>query len=186
MTVLRQTYPASTLKKVYGLSEGKTAALAAALGTTDEQLAAAFTAWADARLAAHQNELDFRAAEAEAQRKQAAGDWPGMVAALRKALKLKPGDPQTLFNLGSAQMRAGDLAGAEASLKKILAASLPSGEQRFISFGHYQLGRVYDLAGRRGEALAEYDAVLALPDDHGVHAMAKERKSSPATRDQLE
>jgi hypothetical protein len=186
MTFLRQTYPASTLKKVYGLSEGKTAALAAALGTTDEQLAAAFTAWADARLAAHQSELDFRAAEAEAQRKQAAGDWPGMVAALRKALKLKPGDPQTLFNLGSAQMRAGDLAGAEASLKKILAASLPSGEQRFISFGHYQLGRVYDLAGRRGEALAEYDAVLALPDDHGVHAMAKERKSSPATRDQLE
>jgi len=45
---------------------------------------------------------------------------------------------------------------------------------------------VYDLAGRRAEALAEYDAVLALPDDHGAHALARERKLSPATREQLD
>jgi len=186
MTWLRQTYGTPALKKIYGLSEGTTAALAAALGTTDEQLAAAFTAWADARVASRHDELEFRAAEVEAQQKKAAGDWPGMVVALRRALQLKPGDTQTLFNLASAQMRADDLPGAEASLKKVLAAPLPPGDSRFLSFGHYQLGRVYDLAGRRAEALAEYDAVLALPDDHGVHAMALERKSAPATREQLE
>jgi hypothetical protein len=83
-------------------------------------------------------------------------------------------------------MRAGDLPGAEASIKTILAASLPPGDSRFRIFGHYQLGRVYDLAGRRAEALAEYDAVLALPDEQGAHALALDRKASPATRAQLE
>jgi Flp pilus assembly protein TadD len=83
-------------------------------------------------------------------------------------------------------MRAGDLAGAESSLKTILAAQLAPADARFIVFGHYQLGRVYDLAGRRAEAVTEYDAVLGLPDDHGSHALAQERKSSPATREQLD
>ena len=109
-----------------------------------------------------------------------------MVVALRKALQSKPGDPQTLFNLASAQMRAGDLKGAEESIKTLLVGPLAPGDSRFRSFGHYQLGRVYDLAGRRAEAVAEYDAVLALPDEHGAHALAIERKASPATRTQLD
>jgi hypothetical protein len=68
----------------------------------------------------------------------------------------------------------------------MLAGPLGPGDSRFRIFGHYQLGRVYDLAGRRAEALTEYDAVLALPDEHDAHAQAKERKASPATREQLE
>jgi hypothetical protein len=83
-------------------------------------------------------------------------------------------------------MRAADFPGAEASLKEILAAPLAPGDSRFRIFGHFQLGRVYDLEGRRAEALAEYDAVLALPDEHGAHASAMERKASPATREQLQ
>ncbi len=186
MTWLRETYGPAGIKKSYGLGEGRVGALAAALGTTEVALAASYTAWADARVSARRNDVDFEAAEAEAQERQAASDWAGMVVALRKALKAKPGDPQTLFNLASAQMRAGDLAGAEASIKAILSASLPPGDARFRIFGHYQLGRVYDLAGRRADALAEYDAVLALPDEHGAHALALDRKASPATREQLE
>jgi tetratricopeptide (TPR) repeat protein len=115
-----------------------------------------------------------------------ANDWGGMVVALRKALQAKPGDPQTQFNLASAQMRAGDLTGAESTLKQILAAPLTPSESRFRVFAHYQLGRVYDLAGRRADAVAQYDAVLALPDEHGAHALALERKASPATREQLD
>ena len=88
--------------------------------------------------------------------------------------------------MASAQMRANDLSGAEASLKSVLAADLAPSDSRFKIFGHYQLGRVFDLAGRRDEALKEYDAVLALPDDHGAHAMARERKVKPATRAQLD
>ncbi len=186
MSWLRQSYGPAGLKKVYGLTDGRAEAFAAALNTTESELVTSFVAWADARVVARKKELDFEAAEAEAQRKHMASDWSGMVAALRKALQAKPGDPQTLFNLASAQMRGDDLAGAEASLKEVLAAPLAPADSRFRIFGHYQLGRVYDLAGRRKEALVEYDAVLALPDDHGAHALAEERKRSPATREQLE
>jgi hypothetical protein len=186
MTWMRQSYGAPGLKKMYGLSDGRVSALAAALGTSEAALSASFASWADGIAAAHQNELDFLAAEDEAQNKRVVNDWSGMVVALRKALKAKPGDPQTLFNLASAQMRADDLAGAESSLKALLAGPLGPGDSRFRIFGHYQLGRVYDLAGRRAEALTEYDAVLALPDEHDAHAQAKERKASPATREQLE
>jgi len=186
ITWLRQTYGPAAMKKIYSLSNGSAAALATALDTTPEALSASFAAWADAKVAAHKNDLDFQAAELEAQQRHAANDWAGMVGALRKALQAKPGDPQTLFNLASAQMRAGDLAGAESSLKAILAIPLAPSDSRFRIFGHFQLGRVYDLDGRRAEAIAEYDAVLALPDDHGAHASAIERKATPATREQLE
>jgi len=186
MTWIRQTYGAAGVKKMYGLTEGRPAALAAALGTTEAALNASFSSWADARVTARKNEVAFLAAEDEAQQRRIASDWAGMSAALKKALAAKPGDPQTLFNLASAQMRANDLSGAEASLKSVLAADLAPSDSRFKIFGHYQLGRVFDLAGRRDEALKEYDAVLALPDDHGAHAMARERKVKPATRAQLD
>ena len=186
MTWIRQTYGPEGVKKVYGLVEGRPALLSAALAVPEPALAASFTAWADARVAARKSELDFIEAEAEAQRRHESGDWSGMVAALRKALVAKPGEPQTLFNLASAQLRANDLDGAEASLKELLGVPLPPDGSRFRIFAHYQLGRVYDLRGRRTEALAEYDAVLALPDEHGAHELARARKASPATRDQLE
>jgi len=186
VTWMRDTYGPTGVKKVYGLTDANTRTMAAALGTTEDQLKASFTAWADAKVAARRGDLEFRAAEIEAQQKRMESDWTGMAVALRRALQAKPGHLQTLFNLASAQMRGDDLAGAETSLKQILAAPLSPNESRFRIFGHYQLGRVYDLAGRRTEALAEYDAVLALPDEHGAHALALERKASAATREQLE
>jgi tetratricopeptide (TPR) repeat protein len=186
ITWIRQAYGVPGLKKMYGLADGRPAALAAALGTSEAELTPSFSSWADAKVAAHKNDLDFAAAEAEAQDKREVSDWKGMVTALQKALKAKPGDPQTLFNLASAQMRAADFTGAEASLKTMLKGPLGPGDSRFKIFGHYQLGRVYDLAHRRADAMAEYDAVLALPDDHGAHALAQERKISPATPEQLE
>jgi len=186
MTWLRQTYGPAAVKKSYGLTEGTAAALATALGTTPEALSASFLSWADGKAAVVRKQLEFEEAELEAQRKYAANDWTGMIVALRKALQAKPGDPQTLFNLASAQMRAGDLDDAASSIKEILAAPLAPGDSRFRIFGHLQLGRVYDLLGRRAEALAEYDAVLALPDEHGAHASAVERQASPATREHLQ
>ena len=185
MTWVRQTYGPAGLKKIYGLEGGFDAA-ADALGTSEKDLAGSFTAWADALAVSRKNDIDFLGAEAEAQRLRVSSDWKGMAAALQKALKARPGDLQTLFNLASAQMRDDQLAAAEASLKTILAAPIGPKDSRFVIFGHYQLGRVYDLAGRRDAAIAEYDAVLALPDDHGAHALARERKTSPATREQLE
>ncbi len=186
MTWLRETYGPAGLKKVFALREGGVAALASALGVAEAAVGTSFASWADARVAARKHDLDFLAAEGEAQKRQMESDWPGMAVALGKALQARPGDVQTLFNLASAQLRGNDLAGAEASLKSVIAAVPPPGGSRFRIFGHYQLGRVYDLAGRRAEALREYDAVLALPDEHGAHDLARDRKASPATREQLE
>ncbi|HEX4823152.1 MAG TPA: hypothetical protein VFV19_02455 [Candidatus Polarisedimenticolaceae bacterium] len=186
VTWLRETYGPGVVKKVYGWSDGQVATFASRLGTTEDAMATAFATWADGKVVAMKSSLEFMDAEDEAKEKQLVSDWPGMSAALKKALVAKPGDPQTLFNLASAQMRADDLPGAEASLKALLTETLPADSSRFLAFGHYQLGRVYDLGGRRKAALAEYDAVLALPDDHGSHDLARQRKESPATKEQLE
>jgi hypothetical protein len=186
VTWLRETYGPGAIRKVYGWDDGEIATLAGALGTTEDGMATSFAAWADAKLVAQKAALDFIDAEEEARQKQLLGDWKGMATALEKALRARPSDPQTMFNLASAQMRAGDLAGAEATLKKLLGASLPPDASRFVAFGHYQLGRVYDLGGRRSAALAEYERVLALPDEHGSHDLARQRKESPATKEQLE
>src|SRR5262245_6713127 len=106
MAWVRQTYGVPGVKKAYGFPGGTPAAFAGALGTTESALKSSFASWADAKAAARKKDLDFLAAEREAQDKRMSSDWPGMVAALKKALAAKPGDPQTLFNLASAQMRA--------------------------------------------------------------------------------
>jgi len=70
MTWLRQTYGPAGVKKSYGLGEGRVAALAAALGTTEDALGKSYAAWADARVSARRSDVDFEAAEAEAQRRR--------------------------------------------------------------------------------------------------------------------
>ena len=186
MTFLRETYGPEGLKKIYSWDDERVSTFAAALGTTESELAAGFAAWADLQAVALKRNLDFLEAEKDARAKQLAGDWVGMVAALRRALVARPGDAQSMFNLASAQMRADDLSGAEMTLRNVLALPATPDGTRFVIFGHYQLGRVYDLQGRRKDALAEYDAVLKLPDEHGAHELARERKASPATWAHLE
>ena len=186
MTWLRQTYGIDGVRKAYGLTVGTPAALATALGVREETLAASYTAWADACVTAHRADLDYLAAAEAASERELAADWPGTAVAWRRALAAKPGDPQTLFNLALAEMRADELDRAESTLRTLLGVPLAAGDSRFKIFGHFQLGRVYDLLGRRDAALVEYGKVLALPDEHGAHALARERQTSPATREQLE
>ena len=186
LTWLKGAQGAESVRKIYALPEVNAAAVAKALDTTVPALDAGFAAWADAQVAARRADLDFDAAEAEAQRRQQVGDWPGMAAALKRALAARPDDPQTLFNLASAEMRAGSLEDAGESLKKLLAVPLKTESSRFRIFAHYQLGRVYDLAGKREAALAEYRQVLDLPDEHGAHELARQRIASPATPEHLE
>lgn len=186
VTWLREAYGAPAFKRAYSWDDENIGTFAGYFGASEDAMSTAFSAWADAKVVALKSHLDFVDAEEEARGKQLVGDWAGMTAALTKALAAKPGDRQTMFNLASAQMRANDLAGAEATLKRLLEQQIPADEMRFVVYGHYQLGRVYDLAGRRRDAMAEYDKVLGLPDDHGSHELARERKSSPATKSQLE
>jgi tetratricopeptide (TPR) repeat protein len=106
---------------------------------------------------------------------------------LERALALKPGDPQTVFNLASARMRLKDYARAEADLQKLIAQETTRAPgTTFVVYGHYQLGRVYDLEGRRQLALAEYRKVLELPDIKDSRRLAQEAIDSPFTEEALQ
>lgn len=183
---VRATAPNARLAAAFGVNRGTPAALAAAMGRDVARIESEFLGWVAERAAARGADVRFHKAEMRAQERYVAGDWDGMIAALRDALEHRRDDPQTLFNLASAQMRADAFADAEKNLRRILALDLGAAESRFKIFSHYQLGRVLDLQGRREEALTEYRTVLTLPDVSDAHRLAQERIASPATREQLE
>jgi hypothetical protein len=183
---IRATTPERRRAATFGVTRGTPEALAAAMGRDAARIGAEFLGWVAERAAARAADVRFHKAELRAQERYVAGDWSGMIQALREALEHRRDDPQTLFNLASAQMRADAFAEAETNLRRILALDLDAAESRFRIFSHYQLGRVLDLQGRREEALSEYRTVLALPDVSDAHRLAEERIASPATREQLE
>ena len=171
---------------VYTLPDPSPEAVAAALGFTVAELDEAFRHWLD-QLASHRSgDVAFAAAERQAQEHLRGGDYARAAEALERALAARPDDPQTLFNLASARMRTDALDSAEAAFRRLLALPLSAEQARFRIFSHYQLGRIFDLQGRREEALVQYRRVLELPDQYDAHRLAKERIATPATRGQLE
>ncbi|HEX6852892.1 MAG TPA: tetratricopeptide repeat protein [Candidatus Polarisedimenticolaceae bacterium] len=182
---LRATRPA-LFPKIYGLEEVSAATVGAVLDLSAADLDTAFRAWLEQTAARRSADVAFARAERDAQERLRAGDYAGAATALEHALAAKPEDPQTLFNLASARMRTNALDAAEAAFRRLLSLPLASGESRFRIFSHYQLGRIFDVQGRREEALAQYRRVLELPDEYDAHRLARERLESPATRSQLE
>lgn len=183
---IRETGGREGLARAYAMPDGTVEALAKALGRPPAELQADFRGWLAERAASRKSELAFTKAEAEAKDRYLAGDFAGVAAALAKALAARPGDPQTLFNLASAQMRTGDYQEAERNLKRLLEARLEGPNAHFEIFAHYQLGRLYDIQGRRADALAEYRRVLELPDRHDAHRLAREAIEQPVTKEQLQ
>lgn len=173
-------------RKAFVIPEASLASLGAAIGKPAPELQAPFDAWLAARAAERAADIAYAKAEADAQERYAAADFAGMAAALKRAVDAKPTDPQGIFNWASALMRADRLDEAGAAIRRMLALPLGPRESRFVIFGHYQMGRILDLAGRRDEALAEYRKVLELPDQHDAHRLARERIETPATKEQLE
>jgi hypothetical protein len=183
---LREALPADAFRRVYTTLACSPADLAKALGKPETELTPAFRAWTEKLGASHASDLAFLKAEEEARSRQLVGDWGGVARALEKALAVRVDDPQTLFNLASAELRSGAYAGAETHLGKLLGLKLAPDQSRFVIFGHYQLGRVYDVQGKREAALAEYRRVLLLPDDKDAHRLASEAIARPVTPDQLD
>ena len=177
----------TALAKAVSLKESSAEALARALGMETAALEAGFREFVDKRASGQKNEIAFLKLEREAAQRHLASDWRGLVDVLERALAIKPGDPQTVFNLASARMRLKDYARAEADLQKLIAqetARAPG--TTFVIFGHYQLGRVYDLQGKRQLALAEYRKVLELPDLEDSRRLAQEAIATPVTEEHLQ
>jgi hypothetical protein len=170
--------------EVYMLREGTVEALATALERPSDGLDKSFRDWVRGKADARNADVAFLDAQSEAKERYVAGDFAGVISALARAIELKPDDAQTRFNLASARMRTGDYDGAIADLETLL-KTLTDPRSRFVVFGHYQLGRVLDIQGRRDEALAHYRAMLDLPDQHDSHMLAREAIANPVTADQL-
>ncbi len=181
VTMLIEKHGIEKFKEILGMQKVTDDALKKAAGFDLSQLEAEWVADIKKSSAVHSKEIEFSIHNDVARECLEKKEYAAAVKELKKALEIIPDDPQTLFNCASASIRIPDLKAAEQVLLQLLNLNLPKSEQRFIVFGHYQLGRVYDLMDKRQKALAEYKKVLALPDMFDSHKQAKERLDRPAT-----
>ena len=104
---------------------------------------------------------------------------------LQKVQEKRPGyssieEPMIFNRLGVAHRSKDDFKTAEEWFRKALAASSGSGLNSTV--GHLELGKTYDLARRRDDAIREYQAVLQSPDFAGSREEARELIEKPYHR----
>ena len=182
---IRNTGGDDALRRVHARTWTTEATLAEDLDLPRADLEPRFRAWVRERAKSGEDDLRTLKLLEQAREQHVAGNYRGVADTLRKILETHPDDLQTVFNLASAQMRVPDYSGAERSLRKVLDADLAPGDPLNV-FGYFQLGRLYDLMGRREAALEAYRRVLALPDVHDSHRSAEDAIATPLTPDRLE
>jgi tetratricopeptide (TPR) repeat protein len=164
------------LKKIYPARPLTEQRLAAGLKLNPEQANTAFRDYVAVQAKHGAEDYRFQRALAEASQSGQDGDWAAAADHLTEAAGLRPEDPDTLYRLALAEIRAERLEAAEATLGRLLGvateATGPSG--RYKIFGHYQLGKVLDLTGRSASARKQYRTMLELPDRYESHRMARE------------
>ena len=169
------------LGKLYAYEPLTAGELASAMGSGVAEAEASYRSWVDARAKEGDLEYRFQRAIADASMSGQTGDWAAAVEHLNRALELRPKDADTLYRLALAEDKAGLPAAAEGHLRQILdlAAGGAAVAERYVIFGHYQLGRVLERQGRGEAAQQEFRTVLGLPDRHGSHRMAQEALGAP-------
>lgn len=182
---IRSIGGSDALRRVHARTWPDPATLAGDVGIPPAEIEARFRAWVRERAKSGEDDVRVMKLLEVAREQHLAGDYRGVAETLGKILAIHPDDLQTVFNLASAQMRFADYQTAEHNLQRILDASLAPGDPLNV-FGHYQLGRLYDLMGRREAALEAYRDVLALPDVHDSHRAAEDAIATPYTPERLE
>jgi tetratricopeptide (TPR) repeat protein len=120
------------------------------------------------------DELAFRQALGEAQLQYERGDTVGMAEALEQASSIRPDDPDTLYKLALALKQAGKNARAEKHFLRLIELEVAPSASRYVIFGHYQLGRLYEDQGKEKKAREAFEKMLELPDEHEAHRKARE------------
>jgi len=169
------------LGRLYAFKPLTTDKLASATGAAVDDAVASYKNWVEARAKEGEPEYRFQRAIADAAMAGQKGEWVLAAEHLTRALELRPADPDTLYRLALAEDKAGLPAAAEVHLRRVLelAAAGAGVAERYVIFGHYQLGRVLERQGQTDAAKKEYRTVLTLPDRHGSHRMAQEALGSP-------
>jgi tetratricopeptide (TPR) repeat protein len=164
------------LKRVYTAKPLTEEQLAQALGIGIHEANGAFEGFIRAQAEKGVKDLEFQQARAEATRRGSNGDWAGAIERFTRAATLRPEHLDTLYRLALAQIRAEEFEGAESTLRGLLevASRAVDAPDRYLIFGHYQLGQVLELTGRPEQAREQYRTVLELPDRHDSHRMARE------------
>ena len=184
MTWLREVAGLPKIKVWYTSLDPTAERLAAELQIDPGKLEQRFRQWLTERATGHSSDVLFMAALKEAQNHYLNGDQEQAADALTRALSHKPEDRQTRFNLAKARMKTGNYEGAAAELLRVLEIGADD-TGGLTAHTCLELGRVYDLLGRRDEALEEYRRVLEMPDRHNSHLSAREGLETPFTADRL-
>ena len=89
-------------------------------------------------------------------------DYAGAFAEFEAALRIDPGYMAAYYHLGrTAALADSNLDRGEQSLKKYLDYT-PKRNEPTLAWAHYQLGNLYEAAGRKAEAEQSFKAALAL------------------------
>jgi hypothetical protein len=185
ITWLREKNGLDKLRPWYSSPRSDLPGLASHLGVTPQQAEQDYRAWLEKKTAPFSGDVAFVNAQREAQRHHENGDFAGVASTLRKAVQHRPSDWQTRFNLAAATIRLNEFEATEKQLRIILGSDLPA-DHTLIVFSHLQLGRLFDLTGKRAEAITEYQKMLTLPDIHDSHITAREGLETAFTKDQLQ
>jgi hypothetical protein len=171
---LRERGGRELVARAYVSPQLDAAVLSSWLGLTDGSIDTAFRSWVEAQAARGETELAFRQAEAEARQAASQRNPAGEIAALTRALTYRSDHPETLYKLALAQMSSGLDDDAERTLRQLVSLEVGSADERYVTFGHFQLGTLHASRGEAGRAEAEMRQVLRRPDRHGSHRMAQE------------
>lgn len=185
MSWLREQAGKKEFAAWYSSPDPDTESLAAVLGTRPGKAEQQFREWTTAQTRAHSGDVAFAAAVEEARARHLNGEYEQAAAALILALTHKPEDHQTRFTLATTRMKTGALEEAAGDLLKVLDGKAGAADS-LTAHALLQLGRVYDLLGKRGDALAAYGRVLDLPDRHDSHLLAREGLETAFTADRLD
>ncbi|MEE8199719.1 MAG: tetratricopeptide repeat protein [Candidatus Acidoferrales bacterium] len=95
----------------------------------------------------------------EAEQSVVAGDYAAARQGFERVLELNPREPRALYGLAILASLEED---REAAKRYFLRVLREAREPRILGWTHIYLGRIYDLEGRRQEAVAHYRGALAL------------------------
>jgi tetratricopeptide (TPR) repeat protein len=104
----------------------------------------------------------------------AAGDHDRELAALSRALEGRPDDPETLYLISLARLRAGEFPAAEKTLRRLLSVTEDRKETAVHVLGVLRLGQALERLGKPEKALERFEELLTLPDQDDSHRRARE------------
>ena len=178
---LEEAYGEAAAKRAYLSNSGGHVAFAESLKMSPGALEKNFHSWLKRYAASETEETRYLRMLSEAETFLKANDMEGLSGHLSRMHESFPDRPESGHNLANVRIRLGQWEEAESLLRNVVATAQRTGSLRYQLVGLYDLGRVLDYQGKREQAIEAYRAVLALPDQREMHALAQAAVYAPLT-----